>query len=382
MEKIYMEENSNKKKKSKIDISVILSFVVAIFAIISLVACGISEISYAAPVDGANEGLTLYLKSVSGQPVQVVGYNSSGSDPFVVPLYYDSSTYKIENLLICIEHKKSTNNGTSYTYSKVLDDAGLAYLLSQSPATGTDYTGTSSEYVNAWVVQTAVWVYLNSDDNSQLEAADLAKIKEVTQIKVPTINYEMDLGENLYEEYISKLVTTAKSKTYEKKLAVTPESTSISYSEGAGAYQTALITVVGDDLQTYDITFNGIDGVYAVGTDGNKIDTTGVAAGTKFYVRIPKDKVTDTVQNLTVSVNGHFTYNGVAVYAPADDTLQQVVRLTPVTSEKSEGTEFQVVGTPNTGMTTAQTIYFIGLIVLLCGVGIIYANAKPVESKQ
>ena len=32
-------------------------------------------------------------------------------------------------------------------------------------------------------------------------------------------------------------------------------------------------------------------------------------------------------------------------------------------------------------MSTAQTIYFIGLIVLLCGVGIVYANAKPAESK-
>ena len=35
----------------------------------------------------------------------------------------------------------------------------------------------------------------------------------------------------------------------------------------------------------------------------------------------------------------------------------------------------------DTGMSKAQTIYFIGLIVLLCGVGIVYANAKPVESK-
>ena len=33
-------------------------------------------------------------------------------------------------------------------------------------------------------------------------------------------------------------------------------------------------------------------------------------------------------------------------------------------------------------MNTAQTIYFIGLIVLLCGVGIVYANVKPVEAKQ
>ena len=34
---------------------------------------------------------------------------------------------------------------------------------------------------------------------------------------------------------------------------------------------------------------------------------------------------------------------------------------------------------PDTGMTTAQTIYFIGLIILLSGVGIIYATAKPQE---
>ena len=31
-------------------------------------------------------------------------------------------------------------------------------------------------------------------------------------------------------------------------------------------------------------------------------------------------------------------------------------------------------------MSAAQTIYFIGLIVLLCGVGIVYANAKPIEN--
>ena len=32
---------------------------------------------------------------------------------------------------------------------------------------------------------------------------------------------------------------------------------------------------------------------------------------------------------------------------------------------------------PDTGMGVAQTIYFMGLILLLSGVGIVYANAKP-----
>ena len=42
----------------------------------------------------------------------------------------------------------------------------------------------------------------------------------------------------------------------------------------------------------------------------------------------------------------------------------------------------ELVFAPDTGMNTTQTIYFIGLIVLLCGVGIVYANAKPVQVKQ
>ena len=36
---------------------------------------------------------------------------------------------------------------------------------------------------------------------------------------------------------------------------------------------------------------------------------------------------------------------------------------------------------PDTGMGVAQAIYFMGLILLLSGVGIVYANAKPKTSE-
>ena len=61
MEKIYMEGNKNKsKKKSVIDGTVVLSFAVAIFAIVSLVAFGINQISYAAPTSPTGESFTFY----------------------------------------------------------------------------------------------------------------------------------------------------------------------------------------------------------------------------------------------------------------------------------------------------------------------------------
>ena len=40
------------------------------------------------------------------------------------------------------------------------------------------------------------------------------------------------------------------------------------------------------------------------------------------------------------------------------------------------------VPTEDTGITAAQSVYFIGLIILLAGVGIIYANIKPREVKE
>ena len=59
MEKIYMEENKN--RKSVIDGSVVLSFVVAAFAIFSLVAVGFNQISYAAvPHSPTEDTFTFY----------------------------------------------------------------------------------------------------------------------------------------------------------------------------------------------------------------------------------------------------------------------------------------------------------------------------------
>ena len=89
----------------------------------------------------------------------------------------------------------------------------------------------------------------------------------------------------------------------------------------------------------------------------------------------------DKVQKLAVNVKGHFNSFGGSYYQDAAGTKQKVVSVTGKTVDVLQGDSIDVVGAPDTGMTTAQTIYFIGLIVLLCGVGIVYANAKPAESK-
>ena len=61
------------------------------------------------------------------------------------------------------------------------------------------------------------------------------------------------------------------------------------------------------------------------------------------------------------------------------DGYQSIIRVEKGNGPASGSGVLTVVTPPDTGASTSQTIYFIGLIVLLCGVGIIYANSKAVK---
>ena len=67
------------------------------------------------------------------------------------------------------------------------------------------------------------------------------------------------------------------------------------------------------------------------------------------------------------------------------ENFQKVANVGILNKSQSVPLNIQLDYTPavgDTGMSVAQIVYFIGLIVLLTGVGIIYVNAKPAEIKQ
>ena len=98
---------------------------------------------------------------------------------------------------------------------------------------------------------------------------------------------------------------------------------------------------------------------------------------TKFKLMIPVDKVTDKNKYFDISVSTDFI--GLVKYTSTG--YQTVIGENIIHANDKIGLEINYTpNVPNTGMTTAQTIYFIGLIILLGGVGIIYANAKPQEN--
>ena len=192
--------------------------------------------------------------------------------------------------------------------------------------------------------------------------------------------------DGLYDIAIKPVLDNANAGVTAKTLTVSREDSSISKVGDDGYYQTSKITVTGtpsNDLVSYDVTVSGLEGAVIIDSKGAEKTHFELAAGdgNEFYVRVPVDKVTDKASTVNVSVTGTFNnYLDAAVYTSGD--FQRVVAVTGTQGHASDGLQIDFAYVPPTGMSKTQTIYFIGLIVLLCGVGIVYANAKPVKTEE
>ena len=392
MEKIYMEE-SKKQRKSVMNASVALSFVVSIFAVFSLAMFGIvmnqgTGISYAAPNPDVDTSFTLDF----GNSFDVV---STTGKIYGFQEYYYKDIHNVANQVFCIERNNDVEEGpyslietARSTEADVSKDYGLMYLLNVGQTESLRKEIHSNYRLSSYVVQSAIWKYLAG----QYSAVDAFKLHQsgdyddaavlngtIQSFRINGTEYTGDVSQ--LHAQVNTLVAEAR-KAGAPKVFVTRADDEISKTEDGKYYQSSLITVstTPTTISGYTITLSGIDGAIAVDEDGNEI-TGVVAPGKKFYVRIPAEKATEEVQKVQVNVTANFDAAEVVYYKRTDDdTAQRLATLKPGT--ESGGVEVEFVTTGNTGMNTAQTIYFIGLIVLLCGVGIVYANVKPVEAKQ
>ena len=391
MEKIYMEENQQKKRQNhQFGFSVGLSFFVAIFAMFSLLSFGLAVygnnggVSYAAPITTD----TFNIKVAA-----TVLVDDRDHPGVTVEVLADAAT---NNPVFCVEHTSQVNDGDGYVKdsSAAEVDYGLLYLLNHSYANGvsvTGETGSDAYIVESWVTQVAIYMYLNEKypDNHKhdIDEVDMAVLKSAVKLVTrdgwvysytPTTT-----APTIYDAYVKPLVTAAKTASSVRQLSITTESDMVTISSDKSYYESPLYTVSGDQLINYDITVSGLEGAYVVAEDGSELSPTGISSEKKFRVRIPANKVGTETIDVAVNAKGHFnTLKGEYFVSSTDSSRQKVITVTGDTTDVSAGTSFQIIPTPPTGMNAAQTIYFIGLIVLLCGVGIVYANAKPVESKQ
>ena len=87
--------SSNNNLNGKHHFSIVLSFAVAMFAIISLIAVGFNQISFAAPNDGTNTGSSFKLATYQRSVVDPMSEQSTikpVSPPKAIPLIITSAS--------------------------------------------------------------------------------------------------------------------------------------------------------------------------------------------------------------------------------------------------------------------------------------------------
>ena len=400
MEKIYMDsENRAPKKQSFFKKlmndrgSMTALVVIAFVGIIGLMVFGLNQISFAAdPAGQLPEKFT--SKQGDENVMRLIGETKTGVDG-VLPIlgFYTDGDIPI----FCIEYNVTYSVGKEYTVGEEITDQGLIYLMSKiypnvpfKDADGNEL----SENIQVWLTQSTIWSYLyetGDPQNSEFVTWN-DKVKLVNRLYDSNANYVITAtgSQTLYEQFgINTLIEEAK-QVKNKPVAflnVSKASENISVTNDNKYYQTDLVSVVGvttspliSSYEGYAVTLTNVpEGTILVDESGNQYtDLENMSPTSKFYVRIPVDKVTDTNKQLDISVNGKFKMYGANKYVSGE--FQKVANVKLLNKNISFPLTIQLDYTPDvpdTGMGVAQTIYFMGLILLLSGVGIVYANAKP-----
>lgn len=399
------EQKSQKQKKKKglqrqVEFPVALSVIVAAFALFSVASFGLinrqtETVSYAAPSTGFN--VVMYSPTDTEHEAGLAGIfeGYTTNQEFYVPYYYVNSASNA-NRIFCVEHGVDVINGTSYSEGDAVEDYGLMYILNHSYPAGVNILNAGDARAEVWATQAAIWLYQHKKhpgDTSHALHEHLTDGIDSVEALTKVTKLQVRGGSNSLAEIpvsgayskINSLVEAALAAS--SSGAVSPTVTlnrADQFTQQDKYYKTSAISVVGNPSDAF-VSFNianlkGVDGIKVVDEAGKDLALTNIPAGKKFFLLIPADKVTEKAITISYDVIGNFNVDSASYYVASGS--QKLIDFNPNQKQARTGDSFNLVGSPDTGMNAAQTIYFIGLIVLLCGVGIVYANTKPVESKQ
>jgi len=406
MEKIYEEKRNNKKNGKFYNFIhshhgrlTCLVLLLAVFACASLVM--FRGDSYA--ITDIQDAFVLPdTFTSSGNQTIVYAYDSSGTKLYTnVPLMYTDGNVPI----FCLEKNVDYATGVTYTKGNKITDYGLMYLLANLYP-NVSYTGdgkTLDATASAWLTQNAIWTYqklIGDSNNSEYDETAAYKGVKLTTENTTTAtaiatSSKTFFTENLIDTVISDAVKIHNSNNSASALlstTITPStitSSNIHLSSDSSYYLTDAIQVTTTSVGSKIVEPTGVSvaittslsGVTLVDSDGNTIDTSSYDFSSKpFYIKIPASSITSEEQAITVNATSTFkTYTGyyyVGKLSTGADA-QTVTTITTTTDSSNASLSFKVVGTPDTAATNSKALIIIGLVVLVSGMGIIYANVKP-----
>lgn len=404
MEKIYMENNNNKKNQStfqqvfKSQLSKKLSAFMVLVSFFSFLLIGVTNVSYAAVTEIPED--TGLGDSFTTAPA---GTQINSNTGFPVFMYSTSNGIPI----FCLQREIDYRGGTTMKKDKPITDQGLLYVMAHTfpHVKFKDSKGQQfPDEVQTWITQATIWQYLyeiGADKNAtgSGSVANIENIKtavslswddEVVGCRVDGCGAGATSQATFYDTYIAPIVSEARQSnvTANGTLDISLANQEMSITEDEKYYQTSLVTIIKSDPTNFvsgslkvDIQ-SAPDGTILINENGQQIETVD-EKNPKFYVRIPVESVTEENKSVLLHVEG--TYRGYDGYEYTATGAQTVSTVFTNDVKAFDDLDIPINYTPevpDTSMSIAQSVYFIGLVVLLCGVGIIYANAKPRQKQQ
>lgn len=273
-----------------------------------------------------------------------------------------------------------------YKVTGITNDAGVTSSTETPEPALPD--GKANEMANIWITQLALWNLQGTISKGDLNNNSLS-----LSLQNKTAFSLLENGNNisaltLWKE-VEDLVSDADkaNNPEEATLAITGNT---NWTTSDNILKTDLLTMnTGNDLVNvfnYSVSLeNAPEGTKIYKEDGTDItnNLNNIDGNTKIYVVVDRSKI-DSKKEYVFKLNT----NAVAVYDAAyqyvdktnqcnnaTTTCQPSVLVGPEVKEMSNSVELKI--TPDTASSISNTIYYIGFIILLSGIGIIYANIRP-----
>jgi hypothetical protein len=398
-----MENNQNKKNQStfqqvfKSQLSKKLSVFMVLVSFFSFLLIGVTNVSYAAVTEIPED--TGLGDSFTTAPA---GTQINSNTGFPVFMYSTSNGIPI----FCLERDINYRGGITMSKKEQITDQGLLYVMAHTfphvkfkDSKGTEFP----DEVQTWITQATIWQYLYETGaaNNATGSGNVANIEniktavslswddEVVGCRVDGCGAGATSQATFYDTYIAPIVANARQSnvTANGTIDISLANQEMSITEDEKYYQTSLVTITNSDPGNFVSDSLKVeiqsapDGTILIDENGQEIENYDNV--TKFYVRIPVESVTE--ENKSVLLHAEGTFRGYDGYYYKADGAQTVSTVFTTDVKAFDDLDIPINYTPevpDTSMSIAQSVYFIGLVVLLCGVGIIYANAKPRQKQQ
>ncbi len=298
--------------------------------------------------------------------------------------YHTSTGDKI----FCIDRMTDYGPGETYTKSGETVDYGVVYIITHAQ----DYynnkfnrKGSNPELEASWFTQVAIWKYQNANNFTSISMVQPNIVEEgITTTAGDYYTYSNNavllwaLADGLVDEAKAHAGTDPSAFN---NLAFNYDGTHTVDKENK-TIRTGLVSIQNSgEISSFSLDLSKApSGTKVYNESGSELTSlTDIPSAVRFYLIVPIDNPDNYSFDFNISaIAGYTYYNG---YKYTNGAKQPVVLVTNDTKQITAALKIEGSHIEDTASSISKVMYITGLFILLCGVGIIYANVKPKKQK-